>query len=89
MNIFVAEILAPLVLWDLSRSCCIQLGGQTESFQNVGGGQRRMLCINFQKFRGGKSSPRGGKCPPSPLNEILCSSQSSENASFLDPNQIW
>ena len=46
-------------------------GGQTESFQNVGG-QRCIECINFSKVLGGKSSPRGGKCPHlHPLNETL------------------
>ena len=51
--------------------CCIQkmwLGGQTESFQNVGGGEGVYNVLTFQKSRGGKSSPRGANPP---LNETL------------------
>ena len=43
------------------------LGGQTENFQNVGGGRGVYDVLTFLKSRGGKSSPRGGGgFPPAP-----------------------
>ena len=47
---------------------CMQkmwLGGQTESLQNVGGASVYDV-LTLQKSKGGKSSPRGGKDPPTP-----------------------
>ena len=49
------------------RQCYMQkmwLGGKTECFQNVGGGEGVYDVLTFQKSRGGKSSPRGQKYPP-------------------------
>ena len=46
------------------------LGGQTESFQNVGG-EGVYEVLTLQKSRGDKSSPRGGEAPLPPLNEVL------------------
>ena len=39
------------------------LGGNTESFQNVGG-KGVYNVLTFQKSKGGKSSPRGANAPP-------------------------
>ena len=36
-------------------------GGVTESFQNVGGCKGVYDVLTLQKYRGGKSSPKGGK----------------------------
>ena len=48
------------------------LGGRTKNFQNVGGrGEGVYDVLTFQKSRGGKRSPRGGKSPHPPNETLL------------------
>ena len=48
------------------------LGGQTESFQNVGGGKMYTMYSLFKSL-GGQELTYGGQMPPRPLNETMYS----------------
>ena len=61
------------------------LGGQTKSFQNVGGGEGVYDVLTFQKSRG-QELTEGGKAPlVIPLNESLFRVGGREYCPPLDP----
>ena len=46
-------------------------GGQTESFQNEGGGEGAYNVLTFQKSRGARAHLGEANAPPPPRNETL------------------